>query len=92
VTQEKRIYYRLAFREEGDRVVCYYALPDTMEGALELSSMRLGIMQRVPQLFPQWQQLMQTVMDHANREILGIENPAEWEFTPAPEHERAGKA
>lgn len=33
---------RLAFRHEGDFWNCYYALPDTMEGAIFLSSTRLG--------------------------------------------------
>lgn len=37
---------RLAMREEGENWNAYYAMPDTMEGAIYLGSIRLGLVAR----------------------------------------------
>ena len=39
---------RLAMRVEGDDWVAYYALPDTMEGALRLGAVKMAIVSGGP--------------------------------------------
>jgi len=77
---------RIAFRIEGDWWVAYYALPDTMEGALRLASIQMAIVANHPQRKQAFMKLIQGYV----KEIV----PA-FEITnsqPAPEHERSGAA
>lgn len=39
---------RVAFRVEGDNWNAYWALPDTMEGAIYLASIRMGAVRGAP--------------------------------------------
>jgi hypothetical protein len=89
---EKQQVGRLAMRVEGDWWVAYYALPDTMDGALELGRVRMAVVQqKVPK------EMFMTLMRAAVSQILvarfGVDPIwPEPHGRPAPEHERAGKA
>jgi hypothetical protein len=77
---------RLAFRIEGDTWVAYYALPDTMAGAIFMGSIKM--------LFVQDQDRKRAFMD-LMKSALGdfIEGEVEsWTEQLAPEAERAGNA
>ena len=83
---------RLAMRVEGDWWVAYYALPDTMEDALELARIQMGIVAdfSAKQIF---MALMRDAVSDIIKEKIGV--APEWpdpEGRPAPEHERAGRA
>lgn len=89
---EKQKVGRLAMRVEGDWWVSYYALPDTMDGALELGRVRMAIV-------ADWQakELFMALMRDAVSAILKAKTGADpiWpepHGSPAPEHERAGKS
>ena len=84
---------RLALREEGENWSAYYALPDTMEGALFLGSIRMGAVAGVSvgnkarkQAF---MDLMRDLVDDIIEEKTGI-RPSWGEPERAPESERAG--
>lgn len=83
---------RLAMRVEGDFWNAYYALPNTMEGALLLGSIRMAFVQdfTAKEIF---MALMRDAVSAIIKERIGAD--AEWpepHGRPAPEHERAGKA
>jgi hypothetical protein len=83
---------RLAFRVEGDWWVSYYALPETMDGALELGRVRMAVVRE-----PFQKDLFMTLMRAAVSDILVDQHGVrpiwpEPHGRPAPEHERAGKA
>lgn len=89
---EKMQVGRLAMRVEGDLWVAYYALPDTMEGALFLGSIRMAFVQDFAA-----KEIFMALMRDAVGEIIkgqtGIS--PEWpdpHGKPAPEHERGGRA
>lgn len=83
--------FRIAFRSEGDFVNCYYAAPDTMEGAMLLSSFRTSTLRQTQGAFAKWRELMQQIMNAACLGALGAE-PVGFETRAAPEHERSGSA
>lgn len=85
----ERAPFRLAFRSEGEFVKCYYAAPDTMDKAMLLGSMRRSVF-KVPDVFQQWQALMQQILAAACVEALGA--APEFQTEVAPEHERSGRA
>ena len=81
---------RLAMRQEGDWWVAYYALPDSMKDAVELGRIRMGIVAdfSAKQIF---MALMRDAVSAFIRESVGVE--PDWpEPSPAPEHERSGRA
>ena len=82
---------RVAFREEGDLWNAYWAPMDTMEGAVFICSIRMGVVKRYPRIKHAFMSMATAVMA-AFFEDEGIE--AEWpgpeDAQPAPEHERAG--
>lgn len=82
---------RLAMRVEGDLWVAYYALPNTMEGALFLGSIRMVFVQdeSARQIF---MALMRDAVSAVIKEQFGT--APTWPDPPrrAPEHERAGRA
>ncbi|PWE26671.1 hypothetical protein C4N9_20625 [Pararhodobacter marinus] len=91
MTDEKQQVGRLAMRVEGDWWVAYYALPETMEGALELGRIRMAIVEdwQAKELF---MSLMRDAVTAIIRDRTGAK--AEWpepHGRPAPEHERAGR-
>lgn len=63
-TDAQRQIGRLAFRVEGRMWVAYYALPDSMEGALLLGSISMGAVQ-APQHKQAFIKLMQDVISRA---------------------------
>lgn len=83
---------RLAMRVEGDLWVAYYALPDTMKGALFLGSIQMAFVQEesAKQIF---MALMRDAVSAIIKEKAGV--APEWPEPmgrPAPQHERAGRA
>lgn len=82
---------RLAFRREGKWWVAYYAMPDTMKGALMLGSVRMTAAESNPKVKDGFISVM--------RELVGDILEAKFGVRPqcggpqsAPEHERSGNA
>lgn len=86
---------RLAMREEGHFWVAYYALPDTMEGAVLLGQVAMAAVSG-PEGFERKQTFMGMMRDFVGDIIAErIGYRPEWpepEGRPAPERERAGRA
>jgi len=82
----EQIAGRLAMRVEGEFWVAYYALPDTMEGAIPLGSIRMGAVQdkRRKQAF---MSMMWELVADILEEKTGT-RPIQQEIRKAPEHER----
>lgn len=82
---------RLAMREEGDDWVAYYAMPDTMVGALRLGSIRMAIAtdEKHKQAF---MALMREAVGDIVEEMCGTRPVWPTPPQPAPQHERAGRA
>lgn len=76
---------RIAFRAEGDWWVSYYALPDTMEGALELARIQMAIVSNHPQRKNTFMKLIQGYV----KEIVPAFEIADQQC--APEHERSSR-
>lgn len=77
---------RLALRVEGENWNAYYAMPDTMDGALYLGSIRMALVQDKvrKQVF---MDLMRSAVGSILGGIVGAE-PSWKEPIAAPEHER----
>lgn len=86
---DKRQIGRLAMRHEGDFWNAYYAMPDTMDGALHLGSLHMGIATR-PEFKARFMAMMQEAVAVIIREKTGAQ--VDWPESPhrAPEHERSG--
>jgi hypothetical protein len=80
---------RLAFRVEGDKWTCYYAVPDTMEGAIWMGSIMMTIVQD-PDRKEAFMAVMRSALNDFFKERMGKEVES-WEEQTAPEHERAGR-
>ncbi len=81
---------RLAMRVEGDKWNAYYALSDTMDGALWLGSIAMSIVQDLERK-QAFMDLMKSFIDDIFADQIG-ERP-EWpEPERAPGHERSGSA
>lgn len=83
---------RLAMRVEGDWWVAYYAMPETMDGAIELARIDMGIV-----VDPRPKSAFMDIMRGAVTDIIKERCGAtpQWpepEGRPAPEHERSGRA
>lgn len=81
---------RLAFRQEGNYWQAYYALTDTMEDAIPLSSIPM-VLAQYPDVKEAFISLMQLCMNKSIEEVIG-ETPEWKESQKAPEHERSGNA
>jgi hypothetical protein len=85
---------RLAMRVEGNFWVAYYAMPDTMEGAIELG--RIAMAAVGPENLERKQMYMGMMRDFVSDMLNDrIGHRPEWpepEGRPAPQHERSGKA
>ncbi len=81
---------RLALREEGDNWNAYYALAETMEGAIFLGSIRMAIVISSADRKREFMQLMRDVVSDILREIG--HRPIWGDPETGPEHERAGNA
>jgi hypothetical protein len=82
---------RLALRVEGKNWTAYYAMPDTLDGAIYLGSINMRFVQskKRKQIF---MDLMLEAVGDILEEIIG-ERPT-WPDgpQPAPEHERSGNS
>ena len=91
MAEENKLQGRLALRVEGDWWNAYYALPDTMEGALHLGSIRIEPVMKSPALKQAFMDCMQKLVSDALEASLGAK--LVWPGAKrAPEHERAGRA
>jgi hypothetical protein len=82
---------RLALRQEGADWNAYYALPDTMEGARPLGSIKLSIVMANPALKAGFMTLMREVVADLVQRRTGLK--LDWRAPEvAPEHERSGNA
>jgi hypothetical protein len=82
---------RLALRVEGYLWVAYYALPDTMEGAIFLGSIRTEFVEDAERKLV-FMALMKEAVSDIIEDKTG-ERPTWPEGEqPAPEHERGGNA
>lgn len=82
---------RLSFREEGALWVAYYALPNTMDDAIFLGSIRMRFV-RDPERRTAFIALMREAVGDIFEEEMGIRPKWPDRVQPAPEHERGGKA
>ena len=82
---------RLALRVEGSMWVAYYAMPDTMDGAIILGSIHMRVVEN-PERKAAFMALMRDALADIIESILG-ERPTwpEPEGHRAPEHERSGR-
>lgn len=83
---------RLALREEGSMWNAYYALPDTMEGAIFIGSIAMRFVRDHELRRNIFIGLMRDAVSDLMEELLGA-RPT-WPEGPvtAPEHERGGNA
>lgn len=82
---------RVAIRREGDFVNFYWAEMENMNRAILLGSIYEPLLRRSPELFDHAKGLFTDAIGLAIKESLGT-LPDSWSETPAPEHERAGRA
>lgn len=81
---------RLAFRVEGDNWNAYYALPNTMDDALYLGTLRMGVASH-PDRKAAFMDLMRDAVADIIEEKTG--HRPEWNKPrSAPEHEKAGRS
>lgn len=80
---------RLAMRAEGQWWNAYYALPDTMNGALHLGSIRLTAVQANENLKLRFMATMRELVDDVIADKAGM-RPSWGGPETAPAHERAG--
>lgn len=83
---------RLAMRVEGDLYNAYYALPNTMEGAILLASVKMALIQASPELKTGFMMMMRVAASVLIHEATGLMPIWPDEPTPAPEHERTKNA
>lgn len=85
---EKKIG-RLAMRHEGQQWNAYYALENTMNGAIFLGSIAMVAVAENPERKQAFMNMMRDVVSDIMEERLGVR--PEWgEPQAAPEHERSG--
>lgn len=80
---------RLAMRAEGDWWKAYYALPDTMEGALLLGQVQMAFTS-TPERRQAFMGLMRDAISDIIQDATGNRPSFPDGPEPAPEHERAG--
>lgn len=78
---------RIAFRVEGENWNAYFALPDNMNGAIYLGTMRLALVER-PDRKNAFIGLMRDTVGDIMEETLGVRPTWPTAPRPAPEHER----
>lgn len=82
---------RLALRVEGSRYVAYYADGDSMDGAIEIASMHSGVIDN-DLVRERFMEFAREVFDAIMLSAFGVRPEWNGDPTPAPEHERAGRA
>lgn len=91
MTDEIQEVGRLAMRVEGDNWNAYYALTNTMEGAIYLGSIRMGAVTDNRDRKRAFMKMMEDIVADIIEEKFG-ERPSFGEPDKAPEHERSGSA
>lgn len=86
MAQEKQQIGRLALRAEGDFWNAYYAMPDTMDGALLLGSLHMRLVE-VPARKAEFMDLMRSCVGDLIELKMG-HRPTWKEPRVAPDHER----
>lgn len=81
---------RLAMRVEGENWVAYYALPDTMQDAVVLGSIRMGAVIDNPERKEAFMAMMTSVVAEIIEDRIGV-RPSWSDTVKAPEHERSGR-
>jgi len=81
---------RLAMRQEGGNWNAYYAMADSMDGAIFLGSIRLGAVVGHPDRKKAFMNLMRDLVGEIIEDKTGCKPVWPDEPSPAPEHERAG--
>lgn len=82
---------RLAMRHEGANWVAYYALPDSMEDAIFLGSIRMGAVADKPDRKQAFMNMMRDIVSDIIEERYGL-RPTWGGPQRAPEHEQSGEA
>jgi hypothetical protein len=82
---DKQQIGRLAFRVEGEKWVCYYAKPDTMDGAIWMASIAMYIVRDEGRKGAFMTLMRETLGDFLEEKIGHVTS---WETKPAPESER----
>ncbi len=90
MSNDKQQVGRLALRVEGDWWVAYYALPATMDGAIELGRIAMRLVQDRARK-EAFMALMRDAIEEFIAEMFDGQSP-DWITATAPEHERAGRA
>jgi F0F1-type ATP synthase membrane subunit a len=80
---------RLAMRAEGSLWNAYYAMHDTMTGAIFLGSIRLASVVDNPARKQAFMDMMRDAVGDTLKEVTGT-SPTWGGAAPAPEHERGG--
>lgn len=80
---------RLAMRQEGGNWNAYYALPDSMDKALFLGSIRMRLIMGKPELKRTFMDLMRECVADLIEQQTGV-RPSWGGTVVAPESERAG--
>lgn len=82
---------RIAYRVEGSWWVAYYALPNTMEGAIEIARIRMAVVDPNDDRKVTFMSLIQGFITEFLSSTTG-EAPNWLDPVKAPEHEKAGRA
>ena len=82
---------RLAMRQEGGNWIAYYALPDSMEEAIFLGSIRMGAITKNRERKDAFMDMMRDIVADIVEDETGT-RPTWGGPTGAPEHEQAGSA
>lgn len=83
---------RLVMRVEGGDWVAYYALNDTMAGALRLGSIKMRFVEGHPARKMAYINMMREAVGDLVEDVTGCRTKWLDGLTPAPEHERAGSS
>lgn len=86
----EQMLMRLAIRREGQFVNAYHAAHDTMDGAMLVGSLRVSILDAHPDIWEDWKKLMSRAYQAVIHDVTGVK--PHMDETPAPEHERSGRA
>lgn len=81
---------RLAIRAEGDMVNAYLALPDTMECADLVASMRRSCLEQDEELYSEWLGMLQRFYARTLTAVGVPTSPASLLVRPGPHWERSG--
>jgi F0F1-type ATP synthase membrane subunit a len=83
---------RLAMRQEGTMWNAYYALSDTMKGAIPIGSIAMNAVRGNPERKDAFMGMMAEFVAEMLKEATGADVVDMTDVHPAPEHERGGNA